>query len=290
LQYELFSQTSSKLENIKMPSISFLTPAFNNPKLLERALRSLQNQTHSDWEMVISPDDGCDYSGLAATDSRIKLVNGNGIIRSGPGPARTRALMAASGEFVACLDDDDQLMPNFMEAVLRQLKRSSVVLVPSTYVTQENRIIRKLGNGIASMDIPLFADQYGTMHTVVRRSIAKPWQAVFAEDVLHTCQMIDDNGGRAPLAASTYLITVRDGSVCSSSRNIDDEYFRLAQAEFNAMTLSGAAATRALFRKRLDMSLEFAQKSQQATSYHEFVSRLGQPTVESNGQINFALA
>jgi glycosyltransferase involved in cell wall biosynthesis len=254
-----------------MPAMSFLTPTFNCPDLLNLALQSLQAQTNPDWEMVVSPDDDLDHSGFAKKDPRIVLVNSMGIVGSGPGAARTRALKAATGEAVACLDDDDQVRPNFVAAALKALKRHPIAVVPSRYVDEKGAAIRTIGKGIASMDIDLFAEQYGTMHTVAVRKYAKPWLSTFAEDVLHTCQMIDDSGGRVPVVASTYLITVRNGSVCAQSRNIDDEYFKLAQSEFDSMTLAGAKATRSLFRKRLDMSFEFARSARQSAGYHGFV-------------------
>ena len=57
--------------------VSIITPAYNASKVIPEAIRSVQNQTYSKWEMLIaddcSPDDTADVVMTEAQlDSRIR--------------------------------------------------------------------------------------------------------------------------------------------------------------------------------------------------------------------------
>lgn len=86
--------------------VSVLIPTYNRPERLTRALRSLLAQTHTDWEACVV-DDG-DGRGLAAAldlrDPRIRARRNDG---QGQVDARNTALLHATGDAVAFLDDDD---------------------------------------------------------------------------------------------------------------------------------------------------------------------------------------
>jgi len=108
------------------PRVSVILPAYNAERTLAEAIESLLTQSFTDFELIIVDDGSTDETSAvigrcAATDARIVcLVNptNQGISRS-----RNRALAAAKGEFVACLDSDDVADSNrlvcqveFMEA------------------------------------------------------------------------------------------------------------------------------------------------------------------------------
>ena len=257
-----------------MSLISFLTPAYNNPRLLMRAVLSLQLQSCPDWEMVVAPDDGHDYRGLlAAMDSRISFAPANGAVRSGPGAARNRALLCAKGDFVACLDENDMLAPNFVEAVSKALQSYSVVTVPSAYITNAGEELRTIGAYLDCMDIAEFAEQYGIMHTISHRSKARPWTNSFAQDVVHTCAAIDNSYGELPVVRSTtYIVSTSEWSDSADKLVTDEQYANLSYSHFDNMTASAAQATRSLFEKRLAMSIQFAHREDRYVGYHEFVA------------------
>src|SRR4051812_48935126 len=89
-------------------TISVIMAAYKEAALLERGLASLLAQTDPHWEVVISPDDGADYTRLEQRDPRIRVVRTRAS-DTGPGAARNRALAVASGDYIAVLDDDDTL-------------------------------------------------------------------------------------------------------------------------------------------------------------------------------------
>lgn len=110
----------SKLEHT--PLISVVMPVYNPPlSYLEIAIDSVKRQIYENWELCIVDDRSPNsavrdlLSVVAASDPRIKVIfreeNGN-ISR-----ATNSAAELASGEFIAFLDNDDELTPDALGEV-----------------------------------------------------------------------------------------------------------------------------------------------------------------------------
>jgi glycosyltransferase involved in cell wall biosynthesis len=109
--------------------ISVIIPTADRPGPLHRALRSLHRQSFRDFEAVVV-DDG-DHSPRAvvdawSSDTRVRLLDGG---RRGVSHARNTGLAAASGEYVAFLDDDDIYLPWHLAAAHRVLQEGHADLV-----------------------------------------------------------------------------------------------------------------------------------------------------------------
>ena len=99
------------------PRFSIVTPVYDTPEaVLEATLRSVTEQTFSDWEMLLVDD--CSPSPhvlrmldeAAADDSRMRVLRraeNGGIVH-----ASNDGIAAATGEFIALLDHDDELHPD----------------------------------------------------------------------------------------------------------------------------------------------------------------------------------
>ncbi|MDT2638929.1 glycosyltransferase family 2 protein [Enterococcus dongliensis] len=112
------------------PVISILMPVYNvEEKWLEKCIESVQNQFYPNWELCMADDHSTDASvrplleKYAAQDARIKLVfrSENGHISR----ATNSALEIATGEFVALLDNDDELAPIALYEVVKCLNQNS---------------------------------------------------------------------------------------------------------------------------------------------------------------------
>ena len=105
----------------KMPSVSVIIPIHNVEKYLPRALESLVNQTFKDIEIICVDDGSTDRSGdicesFAFTDNRIKVIHQE---NKRAGVARNVGLAVATGKYIAFMDGDDWLHPNFLEVLYR---------------------------------------------------------------------------------------------------------------------------------------------------------------------------
>jgi O-antigen biosynthesis protein len=103
------------------PRFSILTPVFN-PRLpdFRACVRSVLEQTSSDWEWILADDGSSDKALLSllselATDPRITLSTLDQNV--GISAATNAALEHATGEFVVFLDHDDELTIDALDVV-----------------------------------------------------------------------------------------------------------------------------------------------------------------------------
>jgi hypothetical protein len=119
---------------------SLVMPLYNGAPTVERAVRSVMSQTETDWELIVvddcSTDDGPDLVAALAEGGGqppIRLLRQER--NMGPSAARNAGLAAASGEFVAFLDCDDELLPGFL-ATVQQHMTADVDIVIAAHVAQ----------------------------------------------------------------------------------------------------------------------------------------------------------
>ena len=106
------------------PVISVITPVYNTPPgVLTACMKSVADQAYENWEHCIA-DDGSTAAATtsvlhrASDDSRVRVVT---IERGHVSAASNAALSAATGEFIALLDHDDELAPEALAEVARYL-------------------------------------------------------------------------------------------------------------------------------------------------------------------------
>lgn len=106
--------------------VTFLMPVYNAEQWLDTSIGSLLAQTSGDWRLI-AVDDGSTDGSLAklrqyeAQDKRISVMTQQ---NAGPGVARARAIERATTEYVAILDSDDSLSPNYVELMLARAKET----------------------------------------------------------------------------------------------------------------------------------------------------------------------
>jgi hypothetical protein len=106
-----------------IPAVSFVIPAFNAAETLAETLASIQAQTFGDWEAVIVDDGSSDASPSiaaewAARDPRFRPLRQ---ANAGHSAARNTGIAAARGAWLAFLDSDDWVAPEFLELNTRAL-------------------------------------------------------------------------------------------------------------------------------------------------------------------------
>lgn len=117
--------------------VSVIIPTYNRPRLLLRALGSLQAQLYPDWQaLVVDDGDGAGLEvALSLGDSRIQAMKNQG---KGQVQARNTGLQAASGQAIALLDDDDWwLDPTHLLRALRVLREGSALVYRGGYLVYE---------------------------------------------------------------------------------------------------------------------------------------------------------
>lgn len=107
-----------------MPSISVVIPVYNGEGTIEGAARSVCEQSFADMEVIIVDDGSTDgtpaiIDHLAREDGRIRVITNEKNL--GSLIARKIGIRAAAGEFLAFLDDDDELIPGICEALSKEM-------------------------------------------------------------------------------------------------------------------------------------------------------------------------
>ncbi len=104
---------------MKHPTFSIIIATYKRPHLLERAIRSVLDQTYGDYECVVVDDSGdaCN-TGTAEVvrqfhDQRIVLIRHTS--RKGVSAAYNSGIRASRGSLISILDDDDEYFPTFLE-------------------------------------------------------------------------------------------------------------------------------------------------------------------------------
>lgn len=100
--------------------ISVVIPCYNYGHLIADTIRSVQQQTYTDWEMLIVDDGSTDNTaevvqGFISQDNRIQFYQQQ---NAGPSAARNLALQKAKGDYIQFLDADDVLESSKFEVQL----------------------------------------------------------------------------------------------------------------------------------------------------------------------------
>jgi len=110
--------------------VSIITPVYNASSHIKTYLDSIMRQTFQQLEVIIVDDHGVDDSiaqAKAITDAYegpISFTYLQTPVNSGPGAARNMGIEAAHGKYVAFLDCDDDIDPQFCELMTESAERN----------------------------------------------------------------------------------------------------------------------------------------------------------------------
>lgn len=107
------------------PTVSVVIPTYDRADLIERAIRSVLDQTFDDLECIVVDDDSPDETAEVARsidDDRLTVLEHEE--NRGASAARNTGIAASSGEFVAFLDDDDEWHPEKLKKQVALLESS----------------------------------------------------------------------------------------------------------------------------------------------------------------------
>lgn len=131
-----------------MPEVSVIIPVYNNERYIEECVRSVQNQTFADLEMIVINDGSTDGSGeilerILREDKRIRLFHQE---NKGAGAARNKGLDMAEGRYLIFVDGDDWIAPDYIEKLYTAAEErgSEMVICGFTCVTETGEVLREI--------------------------------------------------------------------------------------------------------------------------------------------------
>lgn len=108
--------------------VSIIMPVLDRRVQVISAIRSIQNQTYSTWELIVVDDGSTDGTlevllAEASADGRIRVVENVG---QGVSAARNTGINRASNPYLAFLDSDNAWRSNFLETMLLGMRRGQL--------------------------------------------------------------------------------------------------------------------------------------------------------------------
>lgn len=121
---------------INMPRVSIIMPAYNAAAYIAAAIHSVLNQTVRDFELIAIDDGSRDDTlaivrNLAKEDKRIRCCPNER--NMGTANTRNRGLELSRGRYVAFLDSDDLWRPEKLEKQIQKMEASGADLVYTSY-------------------------------------------------------------------------------------------------------------------------------------------------------------
>lgn len=109
--------------------VSIITPVYKCADYLPMTIESVQNQTYSNWELILvddcTPDNSAEIiARYGKDDKRIRYIKQTH--NGGAALARNAGLEAATGRYIAYLDADDVWLPNKLERQIDFMRENNV--------------------------------------------------------------------------------------------------------------------------------------------------------------------
>lgn len=106
--------------------VSIVMPSYNTGQYIADSIKSIQNQTYKNWELIIVDDCSTDNSLeviRSFSEPRIRLLQNKK--NSGAAISRNYALREAKGKWIAFLDSDDTWAPEKLEKQIQFMEKNN---------------------------------------------------------------------------------------------------------------------------------------------------------------------
>lgn len=161
------------------PEVSVILPVYNSEKFVAEAIKSVQNQTFTAWELIIVDDGSSDRTQHVIQkflkDGRIKYIYQK---NKGIAGARNTGINVAKGKYVALIDGDDVWDPLKIQLQIDVLKKEKANLVYSSLrrIDENGTYLgRTIGTGAG------FYDGLSTLFRLISGNISIPNSSVVVE-------------------------------------------------------------------------------------------------------------
>lgn len=146
------------------PLVSIITPTYNHSEFVAECIKSVQNQTYTNWEQIIiddgSTDDNYQNACIAAENvSRTKVIKQENIGIFRLGETYNKALEMSSGKYIAILEGDDYWEKDKLEKQVAAMEANPNVVVSwgsATSVSARTKEILRSDPNLDSPDAKFF--------------------------------------------------------------------------------------------------------------------------------------
>lgn len=171
------------------PPVTVVVPTHNRPEPMRRAVQSVLDQTYPGDVEVLVVFDACDPVLPDVVVPAHRTVRALENARSrGPSGGRNTGAVAATGDYVAFLDDDDWWLPTKLEAQVELLERHPEAPLAATAMVVDDgeRTHVRLAPSESVAHAALVSDRLACLHTssfLARRSSLEGDLGLFDEEI-----------------------------------------------------------------------------------------------------------
>lgn len=153
-------------------AVSIIIPVFNIENYVGACLESIKKQSIQSFEAIIINDGSSDNSlriieSATLNDKRFKVINQ---INSGVSKARNTGIKQVSSEFIAFIDGDDLVPPDYLETLLNAIQQTDMAIIGSKNLHP---------NGNTSTRLKVRTNHYSTSQNpleLIQRLSAGEWE------------------------------------------------------------------------------------------------------------------
>ena len=121
--------------NNKSNIFSVIVPIFNVENLLPRCLKSIENQTFKNYELILVDDGSTDncpqiIDDYAKSHDNVKVIHKK---NGGLASARNAGLRLSSGSYILYIDSDDYCYPTLLESCKNRIEQKECDLIIFNY-------------------------------------------------------------------------------------------------------------------------------------------------------------
>lgn len=164
------------------PAVSVIIPVYNAQKYLDQCIRSVLDQTFTDFEIILVDDGSTDGSGeicdrYGSQDSRVRVFHKpNGGVSS----ARNMGLDHAAGKWITFVDSDDYLSERALD-IVDNLKDENLVICSYCRLIDDSQQENFICDNRLIEDPSSLSIFYRTALSSIMRS---PWSKIFSRELL----------------------------------------------------------------------------------------------------------
>ncbi|SCA91294.1 putative glycosyltransferase / GT2 [Pseudolactococcus piscium] len=127
---------------IEKNKVSIIVPVYNVEEYIRECINSILSQTYSNLEIIVVDDGTKDRSieitkGLSDMDSRIRIISQP---NQGLSAARNTGIENATGKYVAMIDSDDKIKPDFIKHLIDVAESQNADIVRGSFRDFEGNI------------------------------------------------------------------------------------------------------------------------------------------------------
>lgn len=252
---------------------SIIIPVYNSENFLHKCLDSIVLQNYSDYELILVDDGSTDNSqnicrAYAEKYGNIRLVFQE---NAGPSAARNHGISLAAGEYIAFVDSDDWVQPNYFETLLLATEQSpdlvffgtthwdGVCATPKTFPTEflpdNSSMIAFLVDHYQQGDICSAVNKLYAKWLFLGGSLRFPTGTVVEEDLQFVLLAIDK---------ANSLLSIEDALYCYNRRESGSVTTKYNPHKFDCKTRA--------YKAELQMAEKWGQKKLAAFFHDNYLS------------------